>query len=262
MKHAHRTILTAVLCIGLGVAGSASAEAQEKPPAPEAPAPTRDDEAKKFVAETVAKFAKQDEADARASVTKIAELLRDKDVQADTRKSLVDLLAKYGASDRTAVATAAIDVLGDQPAESAAKPLRDLLERSLKAKAPVADVYGACLRALKKLADTSKPTLDLLTDLLKRKEYEVIAKAADAIAGYKDAPGKVRRELMEEVIKLGESAYQAAQSGKDSAANAKWRTIQGGVMSALGALSGQSFPDPLAARAWFNDHKKDAKVWG
>lgn len=264
MRPTLSTILLA-LVLGLVPTVAAPAVAQEgKPPAGDGATaqPTKDDEAKAAAEKAKAEMAKQDEAAARDSVAKLVEFGKDKDVTPETKKVLADVLERYAHLDRVAVAVPAIDGLAELPPEIGARGLRDVLEKALKAKQPTVDVYGACLRGLKKLADPSKATTDLLSDLLKRKENDVIAKAADAISGYKDAPGKVRKELLEEVLKTGESAFQAAQSGKDSAATAKWNTIQAGVMAALRSLSGQNFADPPAARKWFNDHKKDPKIWG
>lgn len=234
--------------------------AQEKPPEPAAP--TRNDEAVKLLEDVKARATKHDEAEAKAAVAKLVEYWKDKDVLPETKKLIPDAIERYARQDRVAVSVPAIDALGELSPEEGAKSIRAVLEREIKAKQPSLDVYGACLRGLKKLADPSKGTTELLVDLLKRKESDIVSKAADAISGYKDAPGKVRRDLLEEVLKTGESAFQAAQSGKDSAATAKWSTIQNGVMAALRSLSGQNFSDPVAARKWFNDHKKDAKIWG
>lgn len=256
-------ILIATLLGGAAsISASGPASAQEKPPAPEAAAPTRNDEAVKLLDEVKAKASKHDEAEAKAAIAKLVEFWKDKDVLPETKKLIPDALERYARQDRVAVSVPGIDGLAELSPEDGAKSIRSVLEREIKAKQPSVDVYGACLRGLKKLADPSKATTEFLCDLLKRKENDVIAKAADAISGYKDAPGKVRRDLLEEVLKTGESSFQAAQGGKDATATAKWNTIQGGVMAALRSLSGQNLADPVAARKWFNDHKKDPKIWG
>ena len=256
----------AVLSIVLASAAALPAAAEDppagKPPAADEPAATKNEAAVKFLTELKAVIGKEDEAASRKSIATLVETWKDKDVLPETKKPIPDVLGRYAREDKLpiGVAIAAIDAMGEISPEEGAKEVRSILEKAIKAKTPPVDVYGACLRTLKKLADPSKATVDALVSLLVRKENDVVGKAADAISGYKDAPGKVRRDLMEEVLKIGESAFQAAQSNKDSAATAKWNTIQGGVMSALRALSGQNLADPLAARKWFNDHKKD-KIW-
>lgn len=256
--------LPLVLAAALG-ALAAPARADDASPASgeEAAKPTADDEAKKWLEVVKLQVGKQDEAGAKESIAKLVAVWKDKDVAPETKKAVPDLLEKYARDDgMVAVAVAAIDAMAELGPETGAKSVREVLERVLKAKQPSVDLYGAALRALKRLADPSKATVDLLVDLLKRKENDVIGKAADAMSGYKDAPQKVRKELVEEVLKIGESVYQGSRDGKDSALVAKWNAIQGGVMAALRTLTGQNFSDPSVARKWFNDHKKDAKAWG
>lgn len=265
MRTAVRLAVVAVT-LAFGSFAAPAARAQDPPPdktpTAEEAAAAKNEAAAKSIAEIKAALGKEEEADARKSIAALVAIVKDGDVLADTKKPVPDLLSRYAREDKlpVGVAIAAIDAMGELPPADGAKEARGILERAIKAKTPDVDVYGACLRTLKKLADPSKATTETLVSLLVRKENDIIGKAADAIAGYKDAPGKIRRELMEDVVKIGESAFQAAQSNKDAAATAKWNTIQGGVMSALRALSGQNFADPLAARKWFNDHKKD-KTW-
>ena len=177
--------------------------------------------------------------------------------QALAENRLILLLAQK--DGKSMVASIAIEALGGL-GPAGGPPLMDLLDRALKAKEPSAETYGNCLRAIKKAADPRPATVKGLLELLKYKLDDVVAKAADAISGYKDAPGKVRREMLEEVIKQSEGVFSSSKDAKNGSAVTKWRIIQGSVLSALNALSGQQFADPSAARAWFNDHKKD-KQW-
>jgi hypothetical protein len=258
------SLLLPFLTIALFGAAAPTARAEDPPsPAGQEPAtPNANDEAAKWLELVKSQIGKQDEAGAKESIARLVAVWKDKDVLPDTKKAVPDLLERYAKDDRMVVAVvAAVDAMAELGPEAGGKALREVLERALKAKQPSVDVYGAALRALKKLADPSKPTIDLLVDLLKRKENDVVGKAADAMAGYKEAPMKVRKDLVEEVLKLGESVYQGSRDGKDAALVAKWGEIQGGVMAALRTLTGQNFPDPTAARKWFNDHKKDAKAW-
>lgn len=257
---------SAVLALSLAAAclGAEPAASRADEPAPPAArdAAETDEAAAKWLDELKGQIGKQDEEGARAAIQRLVEIWKDDGVKPETKKPVPGHLLRYAKDDdAVAVAVAAIDALAELGAETGAKPVREVLERALKAKQPLVDVYGACLRALKRLADPSKATVDLLVSLLQRKENDVVAKVADAIAGYRDAPGKVRKELMEEVLKVGESVFQAQASGKDTAAVAKWQAIGSSVMGALRNLSGAELRDPVEARAWFNDHKKDAKLW-
>lgn len=258
------------ILIALLLAAAPAARAEDTPPAgpkpgdaakPEAPNPS--ETAQKWIEELRPKLAKQEEADAKASILKLLEFWRDGLVSAEVKKPIPELLTKYaGMIDKAPVSIAAIETLGELGPEAGAKPVRDLLDKVIDMKEPPPEIYGACFKSLKKLADKSKATTGFLLDLLKRKENDIISRAADTLSGYKNAPGSVRKDLMEEVLKIGESAAGAAKDGKNSAAVTKWNTIRGGVMAALNALSWQTFADPTAARAWYNDHKKDSKIWG
>jgi hypothetical protein len=221
------------------------------------------DQAAKAIEEIKAAQPKQDETAAKASITKLLEYWRDGLLAAEVKKPIPDLIHNYAKmTDKAPISIAGLDALGELGPDVGAKPVRDILAKALEAKEPSAEIYGACFRNLKKLADQSKATTGMLVDLLKRKENDVISRAADTLAGYKNAKGAVRKDLMEEVLKIGESAAAQAKDGKNTAAVNKWNTIKGGVMAALNALSWQNFVDPNEARSWFNDHKKDAKIWG
>ena len=139
--------------------------------------------------------------------------------------------------------------------------LLGVLKKVLKGKEPSVERYGACFRALKLVADPGKNTVSALVKYLRNKSDDVIAKSLDAMAGYGKAPGKVRKQLMEEVIKQTEGLYSAAQSNANTSQRRKWNIIQTSAKSALRALSGRKFANPAEARAWFNDNKKNKALW-
>ena len=260
-----RIFLTAMtLAASLAVAGAAWAGPDGAGGAagganPPATPPTKDAEAATFLKELPPLMAKQSDEDARKAIARLQEIWKDKEVTDATKKPVPEILEKYGKDGKSMVASIAIEALGGL-GPAGGPPLMDLLDRALKAKEPSAETYGNCLRAIKKAADPRPATVKGLLELLKYKLDDVVAKAADAISGYKDAPGKVRREMLEEVIKQSEGVFSSSKDAKNGSAVTKWRIIQGSVLSALNALSGQQFADPSAARAWFNDHKKD-KQW-
>lgn len=230
-------------------------------PPPQEPNPERDAEAAKYMKELPALMPKQNEMEAKASIDRLKAIWKDPAVSAETKKGIPGLLSRFAKDlDKVGLLVASVDALAELGPEEGAKPILEILNRGLKVKEPSVDVYGAALRGLKKVADTSKGTLGTLVDLLKHRDNEVISKAADALAGYKDAPGKVRKELLEELIKSSEGVYNAAQSASNTNEVRKWNIINFNVMQALRALSGQQFKNPAEARAWYNDHKKD-KMW-
>jgi hypothetical protein len=233
------------------------------PPAGTPPADgqqAKDQAAAQYLKDLKTQLSKIADADAKAAIKKLVEIWKDKDVTDDTKKPVPDLLEHFGKDDKTLVAIDGIAALGDIGAAEGAAPVLRILDRALKAKDPSVDVYGGCLSALKRLADTKPATVKTLSDLLKNKSDDVVSKSADAIAGYKDAPGKVRRDLLEELIKATEGTSAQAKDPKNSGQVRKWNIIQTNVMAGLKALSGQQFKDVAEARQWFNQHKKD-KSW-
>lgn len=250
-----------VLAVPLSGAALADGDGGAPPKAPDAPKElTKDEAAAKYLKETGSQLSKMADQDAKAAIKKLLELWKDKELGDDTKKPIPGLLEKFGRNDKTLVAIDAIDALGELGGPAGAPSVLGILEHSLKAKDPSVDIYGSCLRALEKLADTKASTLKTLQDLLKHSKDDVVGKAAHTLAGYKEAPGKVRRDLLEELIKSTEGTCAKARDAKNANDVRKWNIIQGGVMLAANALSGQKFKDVQEARTWFNEHKKD-KSW-
>lgn len=253
-----RRLIPALLVFALGTAAPPPAWADDAPKdQPEEP--SKDQLAVQSIKTIKAGASKMADADAKTAIAKLLEHWKDKDVSDATKKPIPDVLQTFGRSDKGPVAIAAIDALGEL-GPPGAPPAISILEHALKAKEPSVEVYGSCLRALGKIADTKRSTVGTLTDLLKHRMDDVVGKAAQAMQGYKDAPGKVRRELLEELIKSTEGVASQANDAKNAAQVRKWNIIQTAVMGAVSALSGQKFSKMSDVRAWFNDHKKD-KMW-
>lgn len=256
-----------LLLLTIGAFVAAAADPVAACAAPQDPPPAKPEESPKvaecaqYLKELPPLMAKQNEMEAKASIEKLKGYWKDAEIPAETKKAIPGLIARYTKDlDKVALLVAGIDALAELGPDEGAKPILEVLNRGLKAKEPSVDVYGAALRGLKRLADPSKGTVGTLIDLLKHRENEVISKAADAIAGYKDAPGKVRKELLEELIKSTEGVFANSKNSSNTNDVRKWNMINFNVMQALRALSGQQFKDPAEARAWFNEHKKD-KSW-
>ena len=255
------------IAVLLAAAPAALADGAGTPPAnPPAGTPPAADQAGKdasaaqYLKDLKAQLAKIADADAKAAIKKLVEIWKDKDVTEETKKPVPDLLEHFGKEDKSNVATDAVDALGEIGAAEGAAPVLRILDKALKGKDPSVEVYTSCLKSMKRLADTKPSTMKALSDLLKSKYEDVVSKAADAIGGYKDAPGKVRKEMLEELIKATEGTSAQAQDPKNSGQVRKWTIIQTNVMNALKALSGQQFKNVAEARQWFNAHKKD-KSW-
>jgi len=229
-------------------------------PQDDATEPTKDDVAKQYMDEVKKDLGKQEEGPARAAATKLLEIWNDADVSEDVKKAVPGCLEKIADSKDEMAAVAGIEGLGAIGGDDAAKGLMDVLQKALKAKEPSVQLYSACLKSLGQVASEDAKVVKELTKLLKHKDYDVVLKAANALAGYKERSGKLRKELLEEVIKQSEGVYNAAQNN-DTNMKRKWNIIQSGIMSALNALSGQSFENPAEARSWYNDNKKDRDLW-
>lgn len=101
-----------------------------------------------------------------------------------------------------------------------------------------------------------------LVDLLDHHEYLFIAKAAEALAQFGEAPGALRKDAVETTVKLLAEYYEATISDKeDIEAQEKYRKVGRPMMNALEALTGVSQSQPLDWVAWWNKNKKDKEIW-
>ena len=100
-----------------------------------------------------------------------------------------------------------------------------------------------------------------LTDLLDYKDELVIAAAGEALAQFGGAPGKVRRDCTETLVKRLESYHNASTNYEDTNAIRIFRQVKDPMIRALTALTGQSFRDPVEWTRWWNDNKKDKELW-
>lgn len=249
-----RTIL--VTCLLLLLLPGSLVLAQEEP----APAPTADELAEEYLKTVTSDMSKMDSAGKIECAGKLVQLWMNGDVDVKVKKPIPKLLEKLARDDDEKVQMAAIDSLGSLGGEEAAKKVLSILEKALKEKEPSVEAYGACFRALKKIACTDGKVVGELTKYFRHKDDDVISKALDAAAGYKDADGETRKLLLEESIKFTAGPFSGSQ-GSDENAKRKWNIIRTGAMSALNSLSGQNFKDPIEAQQWYQKAKKDKNLW-
>ena len=100
-----------------------------------------------------------------------------------------------------------------------------------------------------------------LVDLLDHHEDLIIAKAAEALKHYREAPGKIRVEVTSKLVNFLNSYYNAANNPEDTTARQRYRMVGRPMREALSEMTGQSFQDPLKWRLWFNDNKKNKEIW-
>lgn len=123
------------------------------------------------------------------------------------------------------------------------------------------DFLGTVLEQIGSTDDWS--SAEALTDLLDHHEYHYIAKAADALALFNDAPGPVRRDVVEKMVKLYAQYSEDAESDQqDQEKQEKFRKTSGSLAKALEALTGTQQRTPTDWNTWFNNHKTDKEVWG
>lgn len=121
------------------------------------------------------------------------------------------------------------------------------------------DFRGRCVQQIGATRDWKQ--WEELVDLLDHHEDLIIAKAAEALVQYREAPGKVRVEVASKLVNLLNSYYNAANNPEDTTAKQRYRMVGRPMIQALSELTGQSFQDPLDWRKWFNDNKKNKKIW-
>lgn len=248
-----------VLAAGLAAVPAGPARADDPPPA--AAAPSHDADLAQYLKTLEPQIRSQTDEQSVASVKALLDFWKDPAVSADARKPIPGLVAHYAERRSAPVAMAGIAGLGEIGKGEGARHLLGVVDAALSRKEPPAEILAAAFAALKKAADPAEPVTKSLTKLLQYKDDHVIAQAADALGGYGAAPGDVRKDVFEELLKDFEGvASEARKPGNKSALN-KWNVVGSSVMGALGSVAHQSFADPAAARKWFNDHRRDVAAW-
>jgi len=260
------TLLLALLVLAGGP--SMVSIADDAPPA--AQPESHDPDAVAYLKALEDAIQKQTDEQAVASVKRLVGYWKDATVKAETKKPIPGLVAWYARRKTADVALAGVAGLGDIGKGEGAKQLVAVLDAVLVKDDSKPDELGAAVTdavfaTLKKVADPDAAVTAPIVKLFVHPNDAVVAKAADVFGGYGKAPVDVRRELFEQMLRSFEGVASQAQAAPKNVVNKsalnKWSVIGGGVMGAMTALSRQSFETMAAARAWFNDHKKDVADW-
>jgi HEAT repeat protein len=129
----------------------------------------------------------------------------------------------------------------------------------------VAKRRGVLAHALRSLGHHKDPgTVKTLTDYLVNSEPIVVAGAADALGNFGEQPEKVRKPVVEELVKNYASYHSAASNAQASnkekgVAKDRLNVVEKPFLDALKKLTSQEFTDAPAAQKWFNDNK--SKKW-
>jgi hypothetical protein len=251
--------LALVLLFGAALA-PAAARGDGPAPAP-APAVPHEADAVKFMHELQDTIAKQTDDQALASIKQLVAFWKDATDKDSTTAPMPGLVAWYARRKIPAVSAAGIGGLADIGKGEGTRNLLQILDTFLDRDGATATTTAQTFAALKKVADPDPAVVKTLLKYLFYKDDSVIAKAADTLGGYATAPGDLRKELFEELLRNFEGlAAEARKAANKSAAN-KWGIVGGSVDGALGALAHQSFTDPAAARKWLNEHHRDPAAW-
>ncbi len=238
--------LVLALCVGL----ASAARAQDD-------APEYKDIVKEKCKEFKDTYKKVGDDQVNALLTGLSDLYKQGKAGEDDKalKEIVVHIARATTLKSDPMVRRAIELLADTD-ENALGFIEKSLDRALKAK-PImkTEIYEACFAALGKLA--SPKSIKTLTGFLKYKEPDVIAQAANALKGYAGAPGKIRKEIFEEILKMSEGVYSKASADANSPEAKRWRVYGPAMIEAMKSVSHQDeLADPRQFRAWFNDHKK------
>ena len=107
--------------------------------------------------------------------------------------------------------------------------------------------------------------LEPLTTLVLSENAQVVAAAADALAGFKASPHAKRVEPVKRMLEVFESTWNLKESMRPEdnvprkQARDDWEVYGGSLRKSLQSLTGQpNLTRPRQFRDWWNDHKHDA----
>lgn len=163
-----------------------------------------------------------------------------------------------------AVRDATFDIVEREHDEKLVDPLAALLEE--KDFRRDVDLRRRIAHALAVMADPS--AIEPLTSLIRFDEdAEVVAEAAEALAGHGAAPIDLRREPVRRLVDLYETTWNYKESIRPEdkllrqIATERYKVYAKSVRSALQALTGVQLARPHDWRRWWNTNKKKDK-WG
>ncbi len=261
------------LVLGLALLGAASPPAGAAPQDPPVKPPEKVKTPEELKAEEIRAFLKQYEEmlakmtdeDAIGGLEKMKVWYLDPKVgEAEKGAIMKTFSAKViKQRGREAYLEAACKALADMGGESAVGLLRYLVDFSLNQKTVISNVARAGLAGLGKLASTKPGDVKFLMDLLKGKD-EFVGDVARAIGGYAKAPGAIRRDLFEELLKRSEGTFSKSEAN-DNNAKRSWNIWGTEIIDAMAKLSKQNFTKPPEFRKWLNNKDegggKNPRTW-
>jgi len=105
---------------------------------------------------------------------------------------------------------------------------------------------------------------DCYEDLLKlfnHHSHEVVIGSIKALGAFEAAPGKVRRECVEKMVRAMESYHSASDGGEDINGEKRYARVKDPLNRALQALTGAKADTSLAWVKFWNEYKNDKDLW-
>lgn len=121
------------------------------------------------------------------------------------------------------------------------------------------DLFDKVCRGIGALAN--KKGIPVLTKLLKYKDFEIVAAAAESLAGYKDYAVKDKKEMVSEILKMYTSIANQARDRRNVVAQRRLAKIEKSMEMGLKTLTGQSIVGAANWQQWWNNTGKKAKSW-
>lgn len=153
---------------------------------------------------------------------------------------------------------------GQQIYQAAAAALSEMgemgevgLKKAMKTKSlkKMVDVQTLLIEALGK--HKNDKNVDMLTKLLVDDDPKIVKSAVVALSEYRDAEGKVRKKIVEELVKQYATTYNAdlKAKGNDTTARERLLAIEVPMNQALSMLTLQNFQSAPEWEKWYNDNR-------
>jgi len=185
--------------------------------------------------------------------------------QIKLQKEIIERIAKKGltARKRPLVNLKCAEILGELGDEDAAGPLVKWLDGILEDKAPAPQAYEYGFQSLAWIGPQDKSTLDMVLDYASKGKHQdngVAAQAIKACYQWRHLDGKTRKEFFDKICMYLEGLHSGMTGGdpkRRSSYETRYKAVENEGKDCLRELGdGTAFPDPKAARAWFNENKK------
>jgi hypothetical protein len=243
---------------------------EKKPEEPAAPDPEAEakkiEEIKAYLKQYEDQLSKMTDQDAIDGLGKMKAWYVDPKIPEDSKKDILRTFAAkvVKARGREAYLEAAAKTLGEMGGEEVIPYLKYLVDYGLNVKGSIAGVVRAGLASFGKVAPKKPADVKWLTDMLRGKD-EFISDVCNAMAGYQKGPGAIRRDMVEDLIKISEGVHSKAEDN-DNTAKRRWNTWGSECIDAMQKLSGKTdLKTPAEFRKWLQNKDpgggKHPKTW-